>query len=248
MEKNVISNIEAKISILETQLLDELDENIDKMKAEHSARGRLISDVTVRCVFTEIIDLHKSYYREILEHLKSITLSPSSRLEEQLSLLIEKGLLSIRPLAHKRLKQITEFVKSPNLYQNQIPKLEKEEEKLKRKFENDLNTFIIELSGSKMSSRKPWEGAIISLWNLTTKGKRKLLTYPMVIVFLLVPSISGLLDSYIKIWQTISDAFQSEVSVPTKSELDIFDEWIIVIGMTKLEVKAEKLKTQFKES
>ncbi len=245
MDQSLVENIQGRIDILKIELVDDLDSNIKRMKAEHLAKGLLRSGATVKRVMEEINNLVDKYYSDIFQHIKSYPLMFSSGLEEQLQEKVDKGLSSITPLVYERLSTITSFVQKPDLYERMLPEVEEENSKLKKRFENNLNAFCIELSKSNESNTKPWEEETLKLWRFATKGKRKVLTLPLVALFILIPAIAGLSDSYSKIWQKLSAVVHQEKSVPSKSESDVFNEWIIAIGRAKSEASAKELKAEF---
>lgn len=248
MNQNLVENIQDRINILKQELIDELDSNIESMKREHSAKGLLMSGATIKRVMVEINNLVDKYYSDILQHIKSLPLGFSSSLEAQLKKKVNDGLSTIAPIANERLSAITSFVKKPNLYERMLPEIQEENDKLRKRFENNLNAYCIDLSKSSDSNSKPWEDEVLKLWHFATKGKRKVLTFPIVAIFILIPAIAGLSDSYSKIWEKISAAVSQEKSVPSKSESDVFNEWIIAIGHTKSETAAKELKNEFKKT
>jgi hypothetical protein len=248
MDQSLIKNIQGRINVLKNELIDNLDENIERMKAEHSSKGLLRSGATIKKVMEEINSLVDSYYSDILEHLKSLPLKASAILEESLNQKIDEGISSILPLANDRLSAITAFVQSSELYEKMLPDVEAENSKIKLRFENDLNAYLIDLLNTQEQSTKPWEDEVLKLWRFTTKGKRKVLTFPLVAIFILMPAFAGLSDSYSKIFTKLSAIVQQEKSVPSKSESDVFNEWIIVIGHADSEKSAKELKSDFKKA
>jgi hypothetical protein len=248
MEQGLLRNIQGRINILKNELIDDLDSNIERMMSEHSAKGLLRSGATIQRVIKEINSLVDSYYSDILAHLKYLPLKTSPTLEENLKQEIAEGLSSILQLANERLSKITSVIKKPELYEIVLPSMEAENSKIQHRFENDLNAYLIDLSKSQEHSTKPWEDEILKLWRFATKGKRKVLTLPIVAIFILVPAVAGLFDSYSKIWSKLSNIMKQEISVPSKSESDVFNEWIIVIGHTKSEKSAKELQGDFKKA
>lgn len=245
MDQDLENNIMGKVDILCTDLLSELDLNIDRMKAEHSSKGLLISGATIERVMLDINSIIEKYYSEILEYIRTLPLTNSSGLEEKLNDLVKIGLNKLNAVAYERLNIITAFVGKPDLYERMLPEVEGESTKSEQRFHNSLNVFVIELSKRKSSNTKPWEEEIAKIWHFATKGKRKILTFPIVLIFLLLPALAGLSDSYLKIWNKLSTAIYKEKSVPSKSESDVFNEWIIAIGHAKNEKKALELKASF---
>lgn len=245
MDQNLVKNIKNRVDILKQELIDELDNNIDRIKNEHAAKGLLRSGASIKRVMKEINNLVDKYYSDILQHIKSLPLVYSPSLEAQLKEKVDDGLSAIISMANERLSAITSFVQKPILYKQVLQDVEEENNKFRKRFENNLNTFCIDLSKSNEPNSKPWEEEVLKLWRFATKGKRKVLTFPIVAVFILIPAIAGLTDSYSRIWSTISATISQEKSVPLKSESDVFNEWIIAIGHAKNESAAKELKTEF---
>ena len=248
MDQSLIKNIQGRISILKSELIDDLDQNINRMKAEHSAKGLLRSGASIKKVMEEINTLVDSYYSDILEHLKSLPLKTSSSLAGTLNREVEEGLSVITPLANERLSAITILVQKPDLYERILPDVEGENLKIKNRFENNLDAFLIDLSNTKEQTAKPWEDEILKIWRFATQGKRKKLTFPIVAIFILIPAVAGLSDSYTKIWTKLSDIVHQEKSAPTKSESNVFNEWIIAIGHAQSESSVKELKGNFKKA
>jgi hypothetical protein len=248
MDQSLKKNLQGRVDVLKNELIDNLDENIERIKAEHAAKGFLRSGATVKKVMGEINILVDSYYSDIFEHLKPLPLKVSPTLEECLIRDISDGISTILPLANDRLRAITTFVGKTDLYERMLSDVEAENSKIKIRFENDLNAYLIGLLNTQEHSTKPWDDEILKLWRFSTKGYRKALTLPLVAVFILIPALAGLFDSYSKILAKLSDIVTLEKSVPSKSESDVFNEWIIVIGHAKSEQSAKELMSDFKNS
>ncbi len=248
MDQSLIKNLQGRVDVLKGELIDDLDKNIERMKAEHSSKGLLRSGATIKKVMEGINNLVDSYYSDIFGHLKSLPLQVYPALEESLKQKIDEGISSILPLANDRLSAITSFVQKPELYERMLPDVETENSKIKLRFENDLNAYLIDLLNAQEQNTKPWEDEVLKLWRFATKGKRKVLTLPLVAIFILIPAFAGLSDSYSKILTKLSDIVQQEKSVPSKGESDVFDEWIIAIGHAESEKSAKELKSDFKKA
>ena len=93
---------------------------------------------------------------------------------------------------------------------------------------------------------KPWEEELGKIWNVTTSGKRKFLTYPLLLILIIVPAIGGMSKSYKEAWTVVKGFVSPSRSVPSKSESDVFNEWVIVVGFAEDEKKAKALSEQFK--
>lgn len=88
---------------------------------------------------------------------------------------------------------------------------------------------------------KPWEEELAKLWSFATQGKRKIFTYPLLIIFIIFPSIGGIFNSYKEAWRAISSAVSPQKTVASKAESDLFNEWIIVTGYAQTEQSAKDL-------
>ena len=248
MDQSSIENIQGRIEILKTELIDNLDRNIERMKAEHAAQGLLNSGASIKRVMEEINSLVSSYYSDLFGHIKKHPLTFSSTLEGELKEQINEGLASISPLANERLVAITKFVQKPDLYERMLPEVEDENNKIKKRFENDLNAFVIELKQSSESAMKPWEAELLKIWHYVTKGKRKIFILPIVAISIIIPGAAGISESYSSIWGMLSNTFQQKKAVPSKGESDVFNEWIIAIGHAQSEKSAKELKEEFKKA
>ena len=93
---------------------------------------------------------------------------------------------------------------------------------------------------------KPWEDEVVKLWKFVTAGKRKFRSYPLLLIFVLIPALSGMTKSYSELISVTSSYFSSQKSVPSKAESDVFNEWVIAVGTAETEKKAKELRSSFK--
>ncbi len=93
---------------------------------------------------------------------------------------------------------------------------------------------------------KPWEDEVVKLWKFVTAGKRKFLSYRLLLIFVLIPALSGMTKSYSELISVTSSYFSSQKSVPSKAESDVFNEWVIAVGTAETEKKAKELRSSFK--
>jgi len=248
MDTNILDNIKDKVAILETDLIVELDGEIHKMKSEHAAKGLLRSGNTIKFVMNDIIRIVEKYHSELILHIKSLSLTLTPELENNIQEIINERLSDIKDSAYTRLNDITSFVGKPELYERMLPEVETENNKSVQRFNNLLNGLSIEIfnkSKLKNADSKPWEVELVKIWHFLVAGKRKVLTIPLLLVLVFIPALSGMINSYGNFFESISSIIYKKQSVPSKDESDVFNEWIIAIGHSEDEIKSKEMKSNF---
>ena len=248
METNTLNNIKDRVSILQTDLLSELDSEIHKMKAEHAAKGLLRSGNTIKFVMNDIARIVEKYHSELLLHIKSLSLTLTPALENDILEIVNEKLSDIKISAYTRLNDTASFVGKPDLYEKVLPEVEAEVNKSSQRFKNLLNGLSIELSNKSKknnSGSKPWETELAKIWHFLVAGKRKVLTIPLLFVLIFIPALSGIINSYGIFFESITLLINKKQSVPSKDESDVFNEWIISIGHSENEKKSKEMKSEF---
>lgn len=78
---------------------------------------------------------------------------------------------------------------------------------------------------------KPWEKHFVDLYQAATKGTKRYLTVPLILVFIALPSVAGFLESYQKVYKFSLDIFTEKVTSIDLEERDLLesDEWGLII-------------------
>lgn len=241
----LIKNVEDKIGLLDDELISELDDSIRIMKADHSAKGLLKSGNTIKFVMDEINSTIEKYHFEIIKHIRSLPFSHSEKFEATVSEVVIDGFNRISVNAYKRLEEIATFAGRVELYERMLPEVMAEDRKSQERFKNSLNACSLELHNELNKESKPWEVELVKLWRYVTRGRRKTLTIPLLLVLIIIPASAGIIDSYKNVAEHLSAVLTSDKSIPSKAESDVFNEWIIAVGNTENEKKAIELKSKF---
>lgn len=97
---------------------------------------------------------------------------------------------------------------------------------------------------------EPWNKIIIDIWSWLTKGWRRYITIPVFVLGFTIPLFFN--DSYIKLYSAINDFLSTKVSYPSKDEIDVLNEWIVLISVfdekSEAQIEYEKFKKVYTQS
>ena len=148
-----IANLEAKLEILGKNLISDLDDAIDKIKAEHAAKGRLKSGATIKRVMREIQDTVSRWYQYQVEHFQKLPFEYSKGLESSIFDLTNGKTEKIVKNAFSRLADVTKLIGQDGLYNRVVGDVQTEFDQSKERFENEISAIVIGLKNKQKLSK-----------------------------------------------------------------------------------------------
>lgn len=91
----------------------------------------------------------------------------------------------------------------------------------------------------KVNADKPWENIKVWLWSLFTKGKRKYITLPLFVMFVVIILFPEYKEKFSKGIEVIHNTFNHKESL-SKDEYDVMNEWVSEIWCFDDHTKAKE--------
>ena len=151
--KEPIANLGAMLEILEKDLLSDLDVAIDKIKAEHAAKGLLKSGVTIKRVMRELQSTLSRWYQYQAEHFQKLPFEYSKGLESSIFGLSNSKTENMVKNAFSRLALVTKLIGQDGLYDRVIGDVQAECDQSRRRFENEISAIVIDLKNKHKLSK-----------------------------------------------------------------------------------------------
>ena len=137
------------MEILERDLISDLDHAIEKIKAEHAAKGLLKSGPTIKRVMSEIQNCIEEWYQTQLTQIQKLPIQYNEGIELQILDLVNSNATGISEKAYSRLNAITRLIGREDLYDKVIGDVRAECEQSKKRFENMLPAYVIQLKNQQ---------------------------------------------------------------------------------------------------
>lgn len=145
MHPEIHENYKEKLRLVVDELIDNLDSNIRKMLAEHSAKGLLRSGATVKKTMSFIATGNASLYEAVVQHINTLELNYYATIEQDIQKLAEDAHGQFKSQALTRFMKSTSQVGKPNLYDRLLPDIEASMASDLAKFQNALNANVVTL-------------------------------------------------------------------------------------------------------
>ena len=152
MHQETKQNFIEKLRLVCGELLNELDNEIKIMLAEHSRDGLLASGATIKKTMNFIAKGNASLYGAVLDYLKNANVAYSPQLESDIQELANTTQKIFKSESLNRLKKSTEIARSAELYERMVTEVEAGMGTDLANFQNLLNSAVLEL---KLGSHMP---------------------------------------------------------------------------------------------
>jgi hypothetical protein len=97
---------------------------------------------------------------------------------------------------------------------------------------------------------KPWEKILADLWKVATKGWRRFVTIPVFLLFVLLPALGGVLESYKKVVKVVIPYVIKPTTTLSHDEAELIkdEEWGLIVATAPSEPKAREARDEFKKA
>jgi len=161
MQPETEENYKEKLRLVVAVLIDNLDSDIRKMLAEHSAKGLLRSGATVKRTMDFISTGNASFYESVMLHLSTLEMTYYSTMEQDIQKLAADAQIQFRSQALIRFSKSTSQVNKPHIYERLLPDIEASMASDLANFQNTLNATMVTL---KQKNSMPLAAKL--LWGL----------------------------------------------------------------------------------